>query len=174
VGCGIGDQLAQLAPEIAEGVGIDPDPAMIREARARYGRRARLRFLPLSLEEAEPARIGSFDLVLFVTSLEHLADAKAALARARRLLRPGGRVLVWMPHPRHPRSLVARLGAACGRIPPFRHLTPAELERAARAAGLVPCPLPARERLAGLISLVVLGSFLSAFTAAPTADPAGA
>jgi ubiquinone/menaquinone biosynthesis C-methylase UbiE len=38
---------------------------------------------------------GSFDLVISTLSMHHWADPKAGLTEIARLLRPGGRALVW-------------------------------------------------------------------------------
>lgn len=47
---------------------------------------------------ADAPLTGPFDAVTFVHSLEHFEDPRAALARARDLLRPGGAVLVEAPN----------------------------------------------------------------------------
>lgn len=55
--------------------------------------------------EALPFPAASFDAVLFVRVLAHLARPEAALAEARRVLRPGGRVVVASHGPDHLRGL---------------------------------------------------------------------
>lgn len=103
VGCGTGMHLLHLAGEIRAGLGIDLSPAMI--ARARANAEACLGGAPAHVE----FRVGdalaicasheTFDLVLFLGVLEHVADQPAALAAARAALAPGGRIVVVMPKP---------------------------------------------------------------------------
>jgi SAM-dependent methyltransferase len=181
VGCGTGEQLLELLPRIAEATGIDISPAMIARARALAAARGaddRLRFAVLAIEEAEPPELGLFDAVLFVGSLEHVADQRLALARAASLLRPGGRLAVVAPHPAHPRSWWNRLQSRRGRIPPFRHPWSAELRAMATAAGLGPVAGDRLERLENAVSFCLLGSTLAVFErprastrAAPTRAP---
>ncbi|GAA1840224.1 class I SAM-dependent methyltransferase [Microlunatus capsulatus] len=94
VGCGDGLLLERLAPRCAEVVGLEPDPATAERARAR-ARTAGLghvRVETTGLLEW-PAADGSVDVVCAVASLHHL-DLVAALERVRRLLRPGGLLVV--------------------------------------------------------------------------------
>jgi ubiquinone/menaquinone biosynthesis C-methylase UbiE len=73
--------------------------------RARRGRKARpsFRFLEAGAE-ALPLPSGHFDRALALRSLHHVIDLNRALREARRVLKPGGRLLVeeFPPH-HHPR-----------------------------------------------------------------------
>src|SRR5262249_12950872 len=89
-----------------------------------------------------PFAAGGFDVVAFSSVLHHMPDFPAALAEARRVLRPGGRAFAFDPnllHPamalfRHPRS---PLYTAAGVSPAERPLAPRALRAAFQAAGFV-------------------------------------
>jgi 2-polyprenyl-3-methyl-5-hydroxy-6-metoxy-1,4-benzoquinol methylase len=61
----------------------------------------KLRVLKGRLEDADPQKTGLFDAVTFLDVLEHMAEPIAALLAARRLLRPGGVLLVSVPNVGH-------------------------------------------------------------------------
>ncbi len=69
-------------------VGVDP---LVGETRADY---AQLR----ALAEYLPFRDGSFDRVLFATTLDHFVSPHAALAEARRVLSDDGTIAAWVGH----------------------------------------------------------------------------
>jgi SAM-dependent methyltransferase len=114
VGCGPGHLSIRLARQHGlEVTGLDLDPAMIARARAnadrsRDGDERRPSFLVGDVA-ALAFPDGSFDLVVSTLSLHHWADPTAGLAEIGRVLRPGGRALVWdlrpgaRPHPFGPR-----------------------------------------------------------------------
>lgn len=98
IGCGTGNLLL-LAHRLAPGVvttGIDPDRAALAQAR----RKARRRGIDVRLDhgfaDALPYPDASVDVVLSSLMLHHLPSAEKApaLREARRVLRPGGRLLV--------------------------------------------------------------------------------
>ena len=95
LGCGTG----QLAIEVASWadwvVGVDRDPAAIRRARGRSKRRGvdNIRWREGDVERL-PLADGSVDLAILSQVLHCLEDPGAALAEARRILAPGGRVLI--------------------------------------------------------------------------------
>ena len=114
VGCGPGHLSIRLARQYGvEVTGLDLDPAMIERARANVerlgeGEARRPAFLVGDVASlAFPDR--SFDLVASTLSMQHWADPAAGLAEIGRVLRPGGRALVWdfrpgvRPHPLGPR-----------------------------------------------------------------------
>jgi SAM-dependent methyltransferase len=89
VGCAAGFFLSIAKEEGWSCTGVEVSPAMAAFARERYGLDVRLGSL---LEQGfSPA---TFDLVTFWDVIEHLPDPAAALREARRLLAPGGLVLV--------------------------------------------------------------------------------
>jgi SAM-dependent methyltransferase len=95
LGCGQGWAAVALAKAYpkTDVVGLDADTASIEDARARAAAAgARVRF---EADDAESiARHGSFDLVLMLETLHDLARPIEVLTAARRVLVPGGVVLV--------------------------------------------------------------------------------
>lgn len=116
VACGTGI-LASAARRIvgASGrvVGLDPSTGMLVEARA--GGQTRL---VRATAEALPFATGSFDLLTMGYALRHVADLQGTFAEYRRVLRPGGRVLIYEITP--PASRLGRrlLGFYLGRVVP--------------------------------------------------------
>jgi SAM-dependent methyltransferase len=152
-GCGPGYLSFRLARQHGfEVTGLDLDPAMIARARANADRpgtgdQRRPSFVVGDVAAlAFPER--SFDLVVSTLSMHHWADPTAGLAEIARVLRPGGRALVWdfrpgvRPHlfgPRH------------ARLPdPVEHARRSPL----RVVNATPWPWPWRFTLTQRIELV--------------------
>jgi len=90
-GCGGGGMCVSFAEETSSVVGIDPTERF-RDAGLRLARERGLpnvRFVQAD-GTALPFASGTFDLVLSHAVIEHVADAKAYLAEARRVLKPDG------------------------------------------------------------------------------------
>jgi SAM-dependent methyltransferase len=138
VGAGVYPALRERAGRV---VGIDVSPAVLEAARARYPE--------LEAREGDVRRLdfadGSFDAVFSNSTLDHFAtldDAEAGLRELRRVLVPGGRLLVTLDNGANPLvaarnalpdALLRRLrlvpyptGATCG---------PRRLSRLLAAAG---------------------------------------
>lgn len=96
LGCGEG-QVARLAAErgARQVVGVDASAAQIREAHRRGGGPAYVRAAAVAL----PLASGMFDAVVSCLVLEHVADLDGALDEVSRVLRPGGRFVVFLNHP---------------------------------------------------------------------------
>ena len=93
LGCGAGAFLAALRDAGTEPVGVEIAEAAVQRARTSVpGADVRL------LEDGViPAGHGEFDLVWCSEVLEHIPDLGEALFEVRRVLRPGGRLLVTVP-----------------------------------------------------------------------------
>lgn len=91
VGCGTGANL-ELLGEYGEAEGVDVSPDALAFCRARGLSRVKL-------GEAEklPYEDNSFDLVTGLDVVEHLDDDVAGLSEMRRVLRPDGRALLFVP-----------------------------------------------------------------------------
>jgi SAM-dependent methyltransferase len=99
VGCGPGHLANRLARDHGLTVtGLDLDPAMIARARGNAEQRVPAEHRPTFVVggvAALPFPEGSFELVVSTLSMHHWADPAAGLAEIARVLRPGGRALVW-------------------------------------------------------------------------------
>jgi SAM-dependent methyltransferase len=102
VGCGVGHWSRVLAPVLASDatlVGIDREAAWVEEAgrRAAAGGLGERFSYRVASAEALPFPDGSFDLVTCQTVLMHVRDPRHVLGEMKRVLRPGGRLLVAEP-----------------------------------------------------------------------------
>jgi len=108
IGCGVGTRAARLASAGARVLGVDEDDAALREAFRRYsGPSVTFRRAPLPRVD-EPQH--SFDAAVCDGMLERLADPMRLLDEIRRLLRPGGLLVLRTPN---------RLTASPGRTRPI-------------------------------------------------------
>lgn len=96
-GCGSGPLSAALDAKGAIVTGFDSSKEMVELARQRLGAEADLRVADLS--EPLPFDDDVFDLVVASLVLHYLRDWDAPLTELRRVLRPGGRVVLSVPHP---------------------------------------------------------------------------
>jgi SAM-dependent methyltransferase len=107
MGIGPALNLPFYGPEVTSVIGIDPSPALLAMAGAR---RSEVPFPVDLLEgtaEALPLDDASVDSVVTTWTLCSVADPIRALREARRVLRPGGRLL-FVEHGRAPEPRVSR------------------------------------------------------------------
>ena len=91
VGCGTGANLIMLSKYgDAEGVDVSEDALAFCRERG-------LDKVKLGAGEALPYEKGTFDLVTAFDVVEHMDDDLAGLSEMQRVLRPGGRVLLFVP-----------------------------------------------------------------------------
>jgi SAM-dependent methyltransferase len=130
VGCAFGYGTAAIASRRGDRrvIGVEPDPEHVQEARRRY---PWLTFVQGDAA-ALPLPTDSVDAAVMLDVLEHVADPAAVLAELHRVLRPGGRLVISVPH----RGVLAPLDSL--------NVYPALCRR--RASWL---PLPAADRSAG-------------------------
>jgi len=98
IGCGSGMGLPYLGEKARMVVGGDYTMGLLREAHARLPK------APLVRMDAQhlPFRDASLDVVLLLEMIYYVADQNAALAECRRVLKPGGAVMVSVPNPDRP------------------------------------------------------------------------
>ncbi|MEU4508635.1 class I SAM-dependent methyltransferase [Nonomuraea wenchangensis] len=96
-GCGAGPLFAELRERGAVVTGIDASAGMLEQARRRLGADADLRVVDLAGPLPFPDDM--FDDVVASLVLHYLEDWGPTLAEIRRVLKPGGRLLVSVDHP---------------------------------------------------------------------------
>jgi len=100
VGCGPGHLSIRLARRHGLDVtGVDLDPAMIDRARANAAHSDVIDDRRPVFVVGDVAHLAfpdeSFDLVISTLSMHHWADPESGLSEVGRVLRPGGRALIW-------------------------------------------------------------------------------
>ena len=91
VGCGTGANLLMLS-QYGDAEGVD-----VSEDALAFCRERGLEKVRLGAAEDLPYEDGTFDLVTAFDVVEHIDDDLAGLREMRRVLRPGGRVLLFVP-----------------------------------------------------------------------------
>lgn len=138
VGCGLGLYTGQMTAAGAWAAGTEVEWERLVEARG-HG-------IPVLAAVAEKLPFGdqAFDVVLLHEVLEHMADDRAAAREVVRVLRPGGRAIVFVPNrwwPFETHGVTWRGRYHFGNIPLVNYL-----------------PDPLRNRLAGHVRVYTTGS----------------
>lgn len=132
IGCGLGTSVAAMARLGMDARGVEPSPIAAKKA-TDAGRRS---VFCGTLEEAR-FEDGLFDCISMFHVLEHVHDPSSLLAECRRVLAPGGELVVAVPNYD---SIVRRIvGSTWGGLDLPRHLHQfrmSSLERVADRAGL--------------------------------------
>ena len=108
VGCGDGTVAAALAQRDAQVTGLDPAPTALDRARAAH---PELEFVGPAPDGRLPFPDASFDAVTCVNVLQHVADTQALLSEVRRVLVPGGLLVVAVPFHGRLRNVLVALGS---------------------------------------------------------------
>ena len=93
LGVGVGANWPYLPPEHAY-VGIEPDPYMLRRARKRAAAMGHRFTVEQARAEALPFEDESFDAVTIAFGARNLADLDRGLNEMKRVLVPGGRLVI--------------------------------------------------------------------------------
>lgn len=101
LGCGTGQLTESLAPFVNRVIAVDDSSAMLAAARRRVASMQNVEVKNGRLESL-PIEDGSLDAALLFLVLHYVPEPEAAIAEARRALKPGGRLLIvdMMPHDR--------------------------------------------------------------------------
>ncbi len=94
IGCASGYNVAKLAPACKEIVGVDINAGSIAKARQQH---PNITFVRCSAN-AVPFPDAYFDAAIMTEILEHVLDEVAALTESYRLLKPGGSLILSVPH----------------------------------------------------------------------------
>lgn len=132
VGCGSGELLEDFATRGWQTYGIDPSSQAVLAAAARGAN------VHQGTLRDQPWAAGSFGLITFQHSLEHISDPVDALKRARALLEPGGLLIVSVPNWAcwQRRYLFRGRWSALDMPRHQQHFSPRALERLAAVLGL--------------------------------------
>ncbi|HWF75528.1 MAG TPA: class I SAM-dependent methyltransferase, partial [Solirubrobacteraceae bacterium] len=103
LGSGAGEFTAMLAGAGADVIGAEVAEAAIARARAAH---PELAFRLVPLDGPLPFDDSSFELVWASEVIEHVADTARWLSEVRRVLRPGGRLLLTTPNHSRLRLLI--------------------------------------------------------------------
>jgi SAM-dependent methyltransferase len=95
-GCGLGLYVQRFMAFSARVHGVDIDADKVRQARALGAS------VLAASAEALPYQDGCFDVLFSHEVLEHVPDDRAAVREAYRVLRPGGRMVIFAPNRLYP------------------------------------------------------------------------
>jgi SAM-dependent methyltransferase len=95
-GCGVGMYVARLTPMARQVIGLEFDFERAHQARQRST------LVANGAGEHLPFPAASFDMILSHEVLEHVQDDRLAISEMVRVLRPGGRILLFIPNRGYP------------------------------------------------------------------------
>lgn len=147
VGCGTGKDLPSFIESGWKVTGVEASPYAASWASKRLG----CEILVGEFEEA-PLRDGSFDVVRFSHTLEHLPSPRRALERAHRALRPEGRLFIEVPNAASLDRRIFGRHWAGWRLPQhLYHFTPETLGRLLVCTGFQPVKTTCHGRMAFVV-----------------------
>jgi ubiquinone/menaquinone biosynthesis C-methylase UbiE len=126
VGCGNGAYTIEMARDAAFVCGVDVEPERLAEFAERA---AWLSHVTIALASGErlPMPDASFDVVFCIETLEHVVSEREALAEMRRVLRPGGTLLLTVPNKWYPLETHGLRGLRWSNYYPFASWLPRPL-----------------------------------------------
>jgi SAM-dependent methyltransferase len=103
-GCGVGMYVEKLSALGGTVIGLEYDRERATEARTRSPHivNAAGEFIPFPTASPHSAQGDGFDLILSHEVIEHVQDDRAAIREMLRVLRPGGRIVLFCPNRGYP------------------------------------------------------------------------
>jgi SAM-dependent methyltransferase len=162
IGSGIGNMTELIRPAATHLVATDTEPHYLEELRARFASDPNVQVVPYDLDADPPAEVAArqYDAIVAINVIEHIADDHRLVARLAALLRPGGKLLIYVP------ACPFAYGTLDVALGHHRRYTPETLSALLRSASLEPTP-PTYVNLLGLASWFVGGRILRRKRLAP-------
>jgi SAM-dependent methyltransferase len=155
IGSGIGNLSAHIVEDAARAVLTDVEPPYLERLQATFADGDRVQVARFDLDGDVPEVVAgrTFDAIIAVNVIEHIHDDRRAVAMLASLLKPGGRLLVYVP------AVPVAYGPLDVMLGHYRRYSAASLDVLLRGAGLDPGPIR-YFNLPGLIGWLVAGRVL--------------
>jgi len=155
IGSGLGHLSGLIVDAAASAVLSDVEPRYLDALRRAFAARPGVTVVPYDLEAPPPAPIAArrFDTIVAVNVIEHVKDDTELVRELAALLRPGGKLVVYVP------ACPFAYGALDRALGHYRRYTRSSLKALLEGAGLRPTP-PAYMNGVGLIGWTVNGRLL--------------
>ena len=131
VGGGLGQISEVLVSDNSDLLTLEPDPHLFRKLEEKFHPSTGFKVQNLTVEKLlGEGKLGAeFDSAIYINVLEHIADDSSELISVRKLLKPGGNVVVFSP------ALPILYGTMDGLSGHFRRYTKSELIALVRESG---------------------------------------
>jgi SAM-dependent methyltransferase len=155
IGSGIGNLSRHIMERAGSAVFSDMEPHYLDALRTAFAGDGRVTVARYDLDAAPPPEIATrrFDTIVAVNVIEHIADDHGLVRRLAGLLRPGGKLAVYVP------ACPFAYGSLDRALGHHRRYTPATLRALLEGAGLVSAR-PAYVNFFGLLGWTVNGRLL--------------
>jgi SAM-dependent methyltransferase len=163
IGSGIGNISRLIRPNATRLVVTDTEPHYLRDLRQCFAGDAGVDVVAYDLDHPPPESVSSrrYDAIVAINVIEHIADDRLLVSRLTDLLRPGGRLLIYVP------ACPAAYGSLDVALGHHRRYTPDTLKALLGSAGLDP-GRPRYVNLPGLLGWFVSGRLLRRRLLSPT------
>jgi SAM-dependent methyltransferase len=155
IGSGIGNMSRLMLPHATHLVLTDTEPHYLQDLASEFAGDDRVEVAAYDLDGPPPPTVAArrYDTIFAVNVIEHIADDHTLVSRLAELLRPGGRLLVYVP------ACPIAFGSLDEALGHYRRYTPDTLAALMRGGGLEPTS-PRYVNLLGLAGWFVNGKLL--------------